>query len=271
MKKKIYVGLYGDGSRDARLREEIVYCDYADEYSLYREGKCLKITSPFVSYCPFGEIERIDGGTKRSKSFQRIRENAKADECYGKLKRAYNTYFAVAGKWAIVGGMSLGLEFSYSPEGGYVFTVSNPGFGGGNYVAIPKSDFTIDIIKKIYNARPVSLMGGPLKHFREEQLPFFFLQMKKVCPEKYIEFVTAVPQAKELVPNYVGKWARLSTINRDLPVDGFVFDGDFLVGEYNSVFLPFGAKSAIVRIPITDELKVKITNNDQVTEETIFE
>lgn len=265
MKKKIQVGLYGDGSRYSRLREEIVYCDYADECSLYREGKCLKITCAFASLCPFGEIERIDGGTKRSKSFQRIRENAKADECYGKLKRAYNTYFAVAGEWVIVGGMSVYLD--YSDE----FRVKDPGLSGGNYVAIPKSDFTIDIIKKIYNMRPVALMGGPLKHFREDQLPFFFLQMRKVWPEKYEEFAEVVPEVRNLNPNYVGKWARLSTINRDLPVNGFVFDGDFLVGEYNSVFLPFGARSAFIRIPITDELKVEITNNNQVTEETIFE
>ena len=265
MKKKIHVGLYGDGSRNARLREEIVYCDYADECSLYREGKCLKITSPFVSYCPLGKLEMVDGGTKRSKLFQRIREAAKTDECYGKLKRAYNTYFAVAGEWVIVGGMMVHLEYSD------VFMVKDPGFAGGNYVAIPKFDFTIDIIKKIYNARPVALMGGVIREFQEKQLPFFFLQMRKAWPEKYEEFAEAVPEVRNLNPNYVGKWARLSTINRDLPVDGFVFDGDFLVGEYNSVFLPFGAKSAIIRIPITDELKVKITNNDQVTEETIFE
>lgn len=269
--KKIHVGLYGDGSRDARLREEIIYCDHADECSLYRDGKCLKITSPFASYCPLGKLQTVDGGTKRSKAFQRVGAEARADECHGKLKRAYGTYFAVAGDYMIVGGMSLRLEFSYSPEGGYVFTVNSPGFCGGNYVAIPKSEFTVDVIKKIYDARPIALIVGLLKHFRDDQLPFFLLQLKKEWSEKYMEFVAAVPQAKDLVPNYVGKWARVSTLNRDVPVDGLKFDGDYLVGEFRGYGLPFGARFAYIRIPITDDLKTKITSNDQVTEETIFE
>lgn len=269
-KKKIHVGLYGDGSRNARLREEIIYCDHADECSLYKEGKCLKITSPFASYCPLGSLRMVDGGTKRSKAFQRVGAEARSDEYYGKLKRAYNTYFAVAGDWVIVGGMSLRLEFSYNNEGRPVFTVGNPGFMSGMYVVIPKSEFTVDVVKKIYDARPQALMGGEIKTFREQHLPFFFLQMKKVWPEKYAEFVDAVPDVKNLVPNYVGKWARVSTLNRDSIIDGFKFDGDYLVGEYNK-FLPFNAKSAQLKIPITDDLKVKITSNDWVTEDTVFE
>lgn len=263
---KIHVGLYGDGSRDARLREEIIYCDHADECNLYRDGKCLKITSPFAHYCPLGNLVTVDGGTKRSKAFQRVGAEARADECYGKLKRAYNTYFAVAGNWVIVGGMSLYLNYDSG-----TFEVYSPGFSGGNYVAIPKSEFTIDIIKKIYDFRPVALMGGTLKHFRDDQLPFFLLQLKREWPEKYIEFVTAVPQAKDLVPNYVGKWARVSTLNRNVPVDGLKFDGDYLVGEFRGYGLPFGARFAHIRIPITSDLKTKITSNDQVTEETVFE
>lgn len=266
MGNKIHVGLYGDGSRNARLREEIIYCDCADECSLYRDGKCLKITSPFASYCPLGNLVTVDGGTKRSKAFQRVSTEARADECHGKLKRAYGTYFAVAGEWAIVGGMSLYLKYDSG-----TFEVHNPGFCGGNYVAIPKSEFTIDVIKKMYDARPIALMGGTLKHFQDDQLPFFLLQLKKVWPEKYAEFVAAVPQAKDVVPNYVGKWARVSTLNRNVPVDGFKFDGDYLVGEFRGYGLPFGARSANIRIPITDDLKTKITSNDQVTEETIFE
>ena len=158
-KKKIHVGLYGDGSRNARLREEIIYCDYADECSLYKEGKCLKVTSPFASYCPLGILGFVDGGTKRSKAFQRVSAEARLDECYMKLKRAYNTYFATAVDWVIVGGMSLRLEFSYNNEGSPVFTVGSPGLLSGCYVVIPKSEFTVDVVKKIYDARPQAFMG----------------------------------------------------------------------------------------------------------------
>ena len=260
---KIHVGLYGDGSRDARLREEIIYCDYAADCSVYRDGKCLRITSPFASYCPLGTTQIIDGGTKRSKAFQRVGASARADECYGKLRRAYNTYFATAGDLVILGGLS--VYFS-NP-----FSIKDPGFCGGNYIAIPKSEFTVDIIKRIYTFRPQALMGGVLKQYLAEQLPFFFQQMKRLWPEKYAEFAAAEPSVRELAPNYIGKWARLSTINHDSEINGYRFDGDYIVGEFKSAFLPFRAKSAFIRIPITDDLMVKITDNNQVTEETIFE
>lgn len=261
--KKIHVGLYGDGSRNARLREEIVFCVDAEKCSLYCEGKCLKITSPFAAYCPLGMLQMIDGGTKRSKAFTRVTAEARSDECYGKLRRAYNTYFAVAGDWVIIGGMSVKLNYSDT------LSVESPGFTT-NYVAIPKSEFTVDIIKKIYDARPRAFMGGEITSFTKDQLPFFFLQMKKTWREKYEEFAEAVPQVRDLVPNYVGKWAKVSTLNRNVPVDGFEFEGDYLVGEYTSGFLPFSARSAYIRIPITDELKVKIKDNNQVTEDTVF-
>lgn len=262
---KIHVGLYGDGSRNARLREEIIYCDKADKCSMYREGKCLNITSPFASYCPFGSVTRVDGGTKRSKTFQRVGDQARRDECYCKLKRAYGTRFAVVDDVVVIGGMSAHLGFSSA------FTIKDPGFCGGNYIAIPKSEFTVDIIKRIYSFRPQALMGGVLKQYIAEQLPFFFQQMKRLWPEKYAEFAAAEPSVRELVPNYIGKWAKLSTINHDSIIDGYRFDGDYIVGEFKSAFLPFRARSAHIRIPITDDLMVKITDNNQVTEDTIFE
>ena len=43
--KKINVGLYGDGSRGARLRAEYIACDRAEECSLYKSGKCFNVTT----------------------------------------------------------------------------------------------------------------------------------------------------------------------------------------------------------------------------------
>lgn len=40
--KLINVDLYGDGSRDSRLRAEYIYCDHADVCSVYKEGKCFR-------------------------------------------------------------------------------------------------------------------------------------------------------------------------------------------------------------------------------------
>lgn len=44
--KLINVDLYGDGSRDSRLRAEYIYCDHADVCSVYKEGKCFRKARP---------------------------------------------------------------------------------------------------------------------------------------------------------------------------------------------------------------------------------
>ena len=36
----IHVGLYGDGSRNARRRAEYLSCEHYKECSAYKEGKC---------------------------------------------------------------------------------------------------------------------------------------------------------------------------------------------------------------------------------------
>ena len=63
MEKLINVGLYGDGSRKARLRAEYIYCDHAEECSAYKEGRCFRVTTLFGLRCEFGRINHVDGGT----------------------------------------------------------------------------------------------------------------------------------------------------------------------------------------------------------------
>lgn len=46
--KLINVDLYGDGSRNSRLRAEYIYCDHADVCSVYKEGKCFRKTTLLI-------------------------------------------------------------------------------------------------------------------------------------------------------------------------------------------------------------------------------
>lgn len=92
MDEAINVLLYGDGSRQARLRAEYIYCDHAKECSAYKEGQCFQVTTLFGIRCKHGHINRIDGGTKRSKMYAKLYNETKAKEQYGKLSYPYNTY-----------------------------------------------------------------------------------------------------------------------------------------------------------------------------------
>jgi len=83
--KLINVDLYGDGSRNSRLRAEYIYCDHADVCSVYKEGKCFRKTTLFGVRCEFGHIACVDGGTKKTKMYGRVYSEAKDSERYHKL------------------------------------------------------------------------------------------------------------------------------------------------------------------------------------------
>ena len=74
--KLINVDLYGDGSRDSRLRAEYIYCDHADVCSVYKEGKCFRKTTLFGVRCEFGRIACVDGGTKKTKMYGRVSQKS---------------------------------------------------------------------------------------------------------------------------------------------------------------------------------------------------
>lgn len=92
--KLINVDLYGDGSRESRLRAEYIYCDHADMCSVYKEGKCFRKTTLFGVRCEFGRIACVDGGTKKTKMYGRVYSEAKDSERYHKLSYPNNTYIA---------------------------------------------------------------------------------------------------------------------------------------------------------------------------------
>ena len=170
----------------------------------------------------------------------------------------------------IVGGMYSRLKYDAGQ-----FEINHPGFLSSKYAAIPKSEFTTDIIDKICRFRPLAIMGGVIKEYAAKQLPLFFAQMRKAWPEKYAEYVAVNPDVVTMTPDYVGRLAKVSTLNRDVEVrDGtnvFRFDGDTLFCEkWHGCFMPFGTQYGTLHIPVTDDLKVKVWSNDQVTEDTVF-
>ena len=75
--KLINVDLYGDGSRNSRLRAEYIYCDHTDVCSAYKEGKCFRKTTLFGVRCEFGRTACVDGGTKKTKMYGRVYNEAK--------------------------------------------------------------------------------------------------------------------------------------------------------------------------------------------------
>ena len=98
----INVNLYGSGSRDCRLRAEYIFCNRANECSAYKQGTCFAVTVPFSRHCMVGSVSRVDGGTKRSKMYNKVRETAKAHPNYSILNFPFNEKLVRIGNDALV-------------------------------------------------------------------------------------------------------------------------------------------------------------------------
>ena len=147
--KLINVDLYGDGSRDSRLRAEYIYCDHADVCSVYKEGKCFRKTTLFGVRCEFGRIACVDGGTKKTKMYGRVYSEAKDSERYHKLSYPNNTYIAKIGDGAFLAPPHVRIE--RGPESGLF--CHNPGFGC-NRLFVPIDELTPDNINRICTYHP---------------------------------------------------------------------------------------------------------------------
>ena len=270
MEKLINVGLYGDGSRKARLRAEYIYCDHAEECSAYKEGRCFRVTTLFGLRCEFGRINHVDGCTKQSKMYHRLYREAKADEHYHKLSYPSNTYITRIGNGVFLTPPYINIELQ-----GERLMCHDPGFGG-NRLFVPQEVLTPENIKRICDYRPHALMGGEITDYQAKTVPMFLHQLSQLCPELFEAFTTMYPDYNITPPNWTGRYAKLSTCNRkaeykDLQGNLFHFDGDDIVCDcYCSSFLPFNGSLTKLRMAVTDSMTVKITDNNQVTNETIF-
>lgn len=268
----INVGLYGDGSRNARRRAEYIYCDKAQECSAYKAGKCFCVTDPFGVSCKFGSVSRVDGGTKQSKAFYRVSKSAKSNEKYNKLKYPYDIYITKIGKKVFLAMPYIRIK----EEGINGLLCDDPGFGK-NSLLTDAERLTPENIHKICSYKPQALMGGTISKYETDVVPMFLKQLSKVFPERYSDFVSAYPDFEIKQVNYVGMRAKLSTCNhseeyKDYKGNVFHFEGDFIVCEdYKSAFNPFGAKKVHIRLKVTDDLIAEITDNNQVTDDTVFE
>ena len=262
--------LYGDGSRDCRLRAEYIRCNRAEECSAYKNGKCFCVTTLFGVRCPEGEITIVDGGTKRSKAFLRVQKEARINPAYGKLQYPSTNLITRIGEDAF-----LTVPYIWLEDFGGRIHCADPHFST-NKLYIHADSLTPENVKNICEYVPRSMMGGVIADYQSKTVPMFLHQLKVLFPEMYAAFQAAYPEYKIKAPDWTGKFAKLATCNRaveymDCHKNTFHFDGDYIVCDsYNSAFAPFGAKRAEIRVKLSDEMQVRITDNQQVTSETVF-
>ncbi|MFQ8836326.1 MAG: hypothetical protein ACLR8L_00200 [Oscillospiraceae bacterium] len=103
---------------------------------------------------------------------------------------------------------------------------------------------------------------------RKNRAGNFLHQLSQLFPDEYAALIAEYPEYAGKKPSFVGRIAKLATCNPACEyIDGssvFRMDGDWLVCDcYKSAFAPFCGKDAMLKTQLTDEMRVKITDNAQ--------
>lgn len=271
--EKINVGLYGGkgifGGRETPLTAKIIFCDKCEQCELYKESKCLNVVTPFSASCIYGKVENIKGYTSRAAKYYDFRRTYTEDDKYNKLKYPQDFSFLEIGDYYVVNIKHTRIR---KMDGSY--EIDEP-FMDSSVSFILKEDFTVDLLKRIAKFMPQAFLSN--KRIRDNKsVDNFLAEVQKKLPDLYDNFIKDNPQYADVKTDYVGRYAYINTLvdgselidvhnNKFLLKDGYLY-----CGCYRSSFLPFNSHQGELKIKVTDEMKYRITSNDQVNENTKF-
>lgn len=280
-KEVIHVGLYGGkslfGGRETPLEARVVSCGMADKCSIHAAGQCVAINS-IGRGCKHGTKTTKKGFTSRAKKYYEFKNKWKNHEKYAALKDGKKK-LAIIGKDVYFNYSYIDLEVK---EEGRI-QIGNMLYGVGTSTSyIPVEQFDEDFIYRVCEYRPEALMGGTSRAYEKEEVPTFLGDLKALMPELYKKFLKKYPKYNIGI-NYEGRKALLHSLEPCLVEDRserypnlnstWEWDGEYLNYEHGYVST-FG----IVRKYEVGEIQIKpgkeetvtITDNNQVTESTVF-
>lgn len=139
---------------------------------------------------------------------------------------------------------------------------------------VPVEEFTPSFIAKLCEARPRAIFGGEIVDWQRESVPLFVAHLSESFPDLLREAAALSPRIRAIMATLtkVGRKALLRTLRPNVGTfEGWTWDGTHMITRERSAFPPFtkfGAQE--VRILPSEGAEVKITDDAQVTPETVF-
>jgi len=275
----IHVGLYGGksifGGRETPQRAELISCDRFQQCSYYKNNQCLNVTVPFGTRCKYGKINVEHGYTSRAKKHYDFDHKYKTHEKYHKLNHPPT-------KLGLIGeDIVFPYPFIVITTKENVVRIEGPGLGS-SIAYIPIEQFTIDLIHRICTFKPRALTGGIIKKYQSETAPLFLAHLKEILPDKYAEYAKKHGLTEKEI-NYIGRKALLKTIkpsdvlyeSRNYPNlnEKWYWDGEVLAyksGHVSGFNVTKDYKIAEIKLIPSDNSTVTISDNEQVSEKTVF-
>ena len=129
---------------------------------------------------------------------------------------------------------------------------------------------TTKLLEKICTAKPTALFGGEIRSYQKEQVPKFISDLNMHYPNVFALLPDEQKARLESV-SYIGRKADITTCPPAefiISGDRWIWDGKTLVG--NSMLFQPVAGDIEIRITPKPRQSIKITNDNQVSENTKF-
>lgn len=277
MEKEIYAWVWNPENSlfKQRMSEKaighIYSCKCPERCELYAKGNCVL----FKNCCPYGSHRRTVGYSRMARKFcSWIYEfmDKHKDACNAKLTQPKKLEFFMDLVYIPIPHLGLNENIEF---------VDGKGYFSSNYPIVKRSDFDNEefVSKQIIKFRPKALMGGVIWDYQEKEVPKFLRWLKRLDPALF-------DKAKALNPDHsafaklsdVGKKAVLQTLNPNIGTfistkgETWTWDGEYLYSSnayfYGSILETKEIQEC--RLKPTDGAVVKVTDDNQVNDNTIF-
>jgi hypothetical protein len=255
------------------------YCEKIESCPLLKKKQCINLLF-FGPKCPHGYKQREEGPTKRSRNCKTWIQS--------KIELTKNCQYAVNNRppdKVVEVGDWIYLPYSHIDMNKNIPVLAHSGFMVSGSPFIKKEQFTVETVKSIVDFKPQAAFGGEIKEYQQKTVPTFLTHLKEVFPQLY-DLLSKECVQKYLpngIANYVGRKALLFTTAPwdNISIDknyAFKWDGQKLHSvKYATLWLDIvdeNNKRSIddISVVITPNKNtiIKIEDNQQVTEQTIF-
>lgn len=269
--KVIHSYVYEPSKLSDRAVHTTIRCSNSENCDLYKRGECSLLVPIFSGHrCEYGSKNKETGFTKRARNYYKwVSQRKEANKDTGSLKY-FSTKIAQVGEFIF-------LPYPHMDLNQAIPFKNHSGFFSSGDAFIKKDDFTISNIIKICDYKPQAMFGGEIKSYQNEQIPKFVIHLKEQFPKIFDELSKEYPRVLEIVKNHsnIGRSAIIETLNPNVgtfPSQGvdWVWDGEYLKAENYSSFI-FIAKADEIRVKPKPGQYIKITDDLQVNENTVFE
>lgn len=267
----VYVPSRGE-KKTSRPRRTTNLCEMSDKCDLYKQGRC--ILMKFIGgFCPYGKQTCSEGPTMMAKSFSKWCSDEK-EKYVGESERLSSPNDGIynIGDYVYLNYAHIEFDNHKVP----FLRMSTFMTSGRPFLKL--EDFNLETIKSIVDNRPEAMMGGEIKDYQNKSVPLFVRHLSEKYPELYKQLIAEYPERMltEKQLSNIGRKAKISTLRPnigefvDIHGGKWAWDGEYLISSNSKASFMLVDSFSELRIKPSEAAGVKVTDDAQVTEETIF-